>query len=166
MPKQIWIDSIQTFTQHPYCTTFPICCGKCLTVLKQDEHWPTSFNICQTIVGAYLDTIQLDKRNTFYVDLSLRWLNSLLSLGAKRPLQAEDLYGLLEREQTDTLTETLERYSVACHTANNRVVLIPMVMYHTSASLQSTLRWADTEPVSTVCLRVSAFERSPGCTCW
>ena len=39
-----------------------------------------------------------------------RWLNGLLSLGAKQPLQAEDLYGLLKQEQTDTLTETLERY--------------------------------------------------------
>lgn len=39
----------------------------------------------------------------------LRWLNTLLSTGAKRPLQAEDLYGLLEGEQTDTVTEILER---------------------------------------------------------
>ena len=40
----------------------------------------------------------------------IRWLNDLLSLGAKRPLQAEDLYGLLDREKTDALTDCLERY--------------------------------------------------------
>lgn len=40
----------------------------------------------------------------------IRWLNNLLSLGAKRPLQAEDLYGLLDREKTDALTDSLERY--------------------------------------------------------
>lgn len=40
----------------------------------------------------------------------IRWLNSLLQKGAKRPLQAEDLYGILEEEQTDTVTEALERY--------------------------------------------------------
>lgn len=39
----------------------------------------------------------------------IRWLNGLLSTGAKRPLQAEDLYGLLERDQTDAVTEQLER---------------------------------------------------------
>ena len=42
--------------------------------------------------------------------LVIRWLNRLLSTGAKRPLQAEDLYGLLERDQTDTVTEQLERF--------------------------------------------------------
>ncbi|XP_020609632.1 multidrug resistance-associated protein 4-like isoform X3 [Orbicella faveolata] len=41
--------------------------------------------------------------------ITLWWLNRLLSTGAKRPLQAEDLYGLLERDQTDTVTEQLER---------------------------------------------------------
>ncbi len=37
------------------------------------------------------------------------WLNPLLSIGNKRPLQTEDLYDNLNEEKTKCLTEELER---------------------------------------------------------
>lgn len=39
-----------------------------------------------------------------------RWLNPLLSLGSKRPLQAEDFYGLRSQDSTAVLGDQLQRY--------------------------------------------------------
>ncbi|XP_027046092.1 multidrug resistance-associated protein 4-like isoform X2 [Pocillopora damicornis] len=41
--------------------------------------------------------------------ITMWWLNSLLKKGSKQPLEAKDLYAILEGEQTETVTDALER---------------------------------------------------------
>ena len=60
------------------------------------------------LLSCFNDFSHINFINCFF--LVIRWLNRLLCTGAKRPLQAEDLYGLLERDKTDTVTEQLERF--------------------------------------------------------
>jgi len=40
----------------------------------------------------------------------IRWLNPLLSLGSKRPLEAEDFYGLRSHDSTAVVGDQLQRY--------------------------------------------------------
>ena len=53
---------------------------------------------------------QVECFNFFCHNHVIRWLNPLLSLGSKRPLEAEDFYGLRSHDSTAVVGDQLQRY--------------------------------------------------------
>ena len=45
-----------------------------------------------------------------FIFFVIRWLNPLLSLGSKRPLEAQDFYGLRSHDSTAVVGDQLQRY--------------------------------------------------------
>jgi hypothetical protein len=46
----------------------------------------------------------------------LRWFSPLLALGQKKPLDEDDLYKTMPEEETEYLTNKLEKYSLESNT--------------------------------------------------
>ena len=59
---------------------------------------------------------------SFFSLLTFSWLNYLLKLGNLRPLESDDLPALLEEDQSQTLTKSLEKeWSRNCKPANTSI---------------------------------------------
>lgn len=67
-------------------------------------------NIANLFVPSKLESFQRNLHVLSFFLISVnRWLNPLLSQGSKKPLEAEDLYGLRTQDSTGELGDKLQK---------------------------------------------------------